>query len=567
MSKVIKSTEQLQSYQHDASHRPILTRRDFFAQTAGTVAGAMMVPSALTMFSAAAKGQDAGAQLQCDSGAGGSGIPVFNIELAGGWGVARVVNPHGPAGAGEIMTAAAARTMGMTDAMRGAAGYYRAGTQPGAANSGIGAFLRTDTSFFRGLYDGLGGTLVGGALPPPSAAQLAAGDYLGGLDANVRGILDRIRVGSVIVRNVDDTANNQLFFGGYLFRSGFYRGSMVNLIGTDNTQQGARSAVPVGSLDGNLRSARFQSAADLTGLVSVGALALVQQGQAAQFLSPQDIQAVMAQASRMSDSKIREFASRDFSDQMNRIMKCGYIKQQALLASAGGALDPAADNAITTSYGAGALATAQQPSIVKALIDRLAVVGSVVLGGYDYHAQGDATTNTRDEQAGLAVGRAIRAAHIRATQSQPELTATPTRPAQPELPATNRPFIVTVTTDGSVSANNPAGPDAPAWAADSGERHMDLIFAYHPNANNVSTASSVFRQQIGAFNPATGGVDLGFNDITNSQVNATICMAANILELQGQYGRLETALGTAPPWGSRAAFEAGYRLFAPFPTT
>jgi hypothetical protein len=497
MSEDNKKPLVLVPYEHE-NHKPILTRRDFFAQTAGAVAGTMMVPSTLSMISTAAMGQDG--QLNCGSGGSESmGVPVFNLELAGGWGVTRIVNPHGPAGRDDVMSTNAARTQGMTQAMIGA-----------NIAPNMGAALRTDTSFYVGLQAGLG----------PDATA----------------IMSRLRVAGVCVRNVDDTNTNDLFFGGYLFKSGVYKGSLVNLIGSDPTPQGARSEFPPGSFEATLQSARIRSSADITGLVSVGALANANQGR---FLSDNDIKRVMQQVGTMSEAKLAEFKSREFSAQLDALVKCGYIKQRALLDSTSGGLDPTLDNAITTAYGAGAAAAGGQvPSIVKALVDGLAVVGSVVLGGYDYHATGAQNTNLRDQEAGDALGRAIRVFALK-----------------------QRPGIFTITTDGSVSASNPSGPQDPNWTADSGERHMDLVFVYDPMG-----PTEVIKPQLGAFNPTSGGVQIDFNLITNNQINATMALAANILELQGRYDRLEAALGTTPPWGNRAAFDAGYRLFGPMPS-
>lgn len=97
------------------------------------------------------------------------------------------------------------------------------------------------------------------------------------------------------------------------------------------------------------------------------------------------------------------------------------------------------------------------------------------IGGCDYHGNGRANQDNKDNEIGVMVGRMLESARV-----------------------LQRPTMIMITTDGSVASQDSLVPGAD-FTADSGERSGIITFFYHPEQKPVQKA-----RQLGHFNNGQG---------------------------------------------------------------
>ena len=175
--------------------------------------------------------------------------------------------------------------------------------------------------------------------------------------AFLRGMMTRISPatasninGAVIpARSENDTGNNP-HNPMYGIASAGADGSLLTLIGSENTDSGGNSLAPASMIDLSIRPTKVDRPSDVTGLVDVGDLTAV--------LSQQDAVAVMESIYRISDQKMQAISTG--GDQtihpeavVKDLVKCGYLKSADLADRFGdpSTLDPAGDPLIVGPTG------------------------------------------------------------------------------------------------------------------------------------------------------------------------------------------------------------------------
>ncbi len=465
------------SFCHQTNGNP-MSRRELLG--AGLISSSVCVgvPSLFSMFSKAAYGQD----LKCSSAStGGKMVPFLVVDLAGGGNIAGTnAIVGGKGGQEDFLPAGSYTTIGLAPEK-----------EPGSVtiDRSLGIAMHPDSKMLQGINE-------------TTSVTTRAG---------VDGALFCTSSG-------DDTRNNPHNPLYWIAKTGL-GGELVSLVGRTAGQSGGNAAVPAASFDPSKTPSRITRPAD--------ALSLVDKGKLATLLSDADVAKIMNATKSMSDSRLKTFQQKDMPDQIQDLIKCGYINSGEYLSKFSPArLDPATDAQFIAAppvFPQIAANADQQAAgtIAKLVLDGLAGAGVVSLGGFDYHGQGRATQDARDLEAGRTIGRFLEAAARKGS-----------------------PVMIYVFTDGGVSARAAGAVNGIfPFVSDSGQRSAALAFVYKPGGARPEIRND--RRQIGSYS-AAGAVDTASSVIGGSVENLSKCIVANYLALHGKEGDLAKVVGNNP---------------------
>lgn len=266
-------------------------------------------------------------------------------------------------------------------------------------------------------------------------------------------------------------------------------GSVVELIGSRNSESGANSMAPAMMVDSALRPTKVDRPSDVTGMVDTGDLIGV--------LTQADAVAVMESIERISKFKLDKVSTQVTADAVIKdLVRCGYVKAADIADRFGtpSQLDPASD---TNIVGAGGIFSTTEfnnesefrktASVMKMVVNGFAGAGTVTMGGYDYHTGDRATGELRDLRAGRCIGACLDYA------------------ARLGLP-----IMVYVYSDGSVFSNGMTddtanGGGKGVWTGDNSSTASSLMLVYNPGGRpqllGATAAEQAMHQQIGWMRP------------------------------------------------------------------
>lgn len=518
---------------HEGHARP-RTRRQFLSQ--GFIAGAATTigGASITLGS----GRDAHATFldpaladivrnQCGVSVNGAGkIPFICFDLAGG---------SSSAGSNVLV----GRQGGQLDFLS-TAGYERQGL-PGdmipsivnpATNTNdfvdqqLGLAFHSDSAFLRGILE---------KVASPATR------------ANINGAV-------IPARSENDTDNNphNPMYGIATAGAG---GSLLDLIGSRNTDSGGRSLAPMDMIDLTRRPTKVDRPSDVTGLVDVGDLTSV--------LSQQDAVAVMESIYRISDEKMRAVDVYDgggsvppisTADVVSDMVRCGYLKSADLADRFGNpaTLDPANDPQIVGPSGVFSEAEfasdsefRKTASVMKMVINGFAGAGTIEMGGYDYHGGRRAEGEVKDLRAGRCMGACLEyAARL------------------------NQPLMMYVFSDGSLSSNGAIddtvdGRGKGEWSSDNQQTAATWFLVYNPNGPaqlmGGTPEEMAMHQQIGHMR-LNGNVETAATPVANNVNQLTQAVVLNYMALHGEQGNFGSlfpghGLGNATLQDSLTAFQ------------
>jgi hypothetical protein len=503
MTKNSKHPQKSQGMYH-SNHKPAVTRRDLIARGFASGFGYVFTPSILSF---AAK--DAfGACAESVAANATNFLPFMAVELAGGANLAGsnfMVGGRG--GQLNYLAAGSYGSLGLPPDQEP--------TQSSIVmDSSMGIAMHPNSGFLFGL------------MSVTSAATRAS------VDAFV-----------TASRSDDDTQNNPHSCLYWIQKAGS-KGQLIDIIGTENTDSGARAAIPPESFNPSARPTVVSNFRGAAGLISAGAIEERLAGQAGKILA----------ASRaMSEQRLAAFNTKTLPDQVKELVRCGYLKSEENVAKvSSNALNPETDaevvalRAITTVVDfpvvAGSRPIARNfqnfnagndervISIAKLVLDGYAGSGSVVLGGYDYHGNPRATQELKDFEAGRSVGLALELAHLK-----------------------QKNLALYVYTDGSVSCGNagqventPGAGNKPAFTSDNGARSSAVMFVHRAGNAGRPELVEAQRRQLG-FHDVGGAVgDDGSFVTSNNPVLVSKLMVLNYLALLGKEADLAKIVGDNP---------------------
>lgn len=381
--------------------------------------------------------------------------------------------------------------------------------------------------------------------------------------AFLRGMLEKVTSpatraninGAVIpARSENDTDNNphNPMYGIGTAGAG---GSLLDLIGSRNSDSGGRSMAPMDMIDLTKRPTKVDRPSDVTGLVDVGDLTSV--------LSQQDAIAVMESIYRISDEKMKAVnvygsggtvAPITSEEVVKDMVKCGYLKSADLADRFGDptTLDPANDPQIVGANGIfsdAEFASEQQfrktASVMKMVINGFAGAGTIEMGGYDYHGGRRAEGEVKDLRAGRCMGACLEyAARL------------------------GRPLMMYVFSDGSLSSNGAIdnsvdGRGKGEWSSDNQQTAAAWFMVYNPNGRaqliGGTPEEMAVHQQIG-FMRSNGNVETAATPVANNVNQLAQSVVLNYMALHGEQGNFGTlfpghGLGNATLQDSLTAFQ------------
>jgi len=490
---------------HGDHPRPV-TRRQFVAQgfmtgAAYTVGGLLATAPGLTR---AALSGDLSSQLGgCSIATSGAGkIPFICFDLAGGANIAGSNVLIGQEdGQQDFLSTAGYERQGLPGDM--IPGLVDPVLQQDYANFDLGLGFHLDSAFRRGIMS---------VISPTTAA-------------NVNGAV-------IPARSDNDTGNNphNPMYG--IARAGA-NGSILTLAGSENTDSGGNSMLPAMLYDPELRPTKVDRPSDVVNLVDTGDLAAI--------LSPQDATAVMESIYRLTDRKmgmvdtqlnqINPDTGNTYDTDIKRLVRCGYLKSADIADRfAGVPVDPGLDPQIVgptgiftdAEFNAGntdAREFRKTASIMKLVMNGYAGAGTVEMGGYDYHGGRRAEGEVKDFRAGRCMGACLEYA------------------ARLQVP-----LMLYVFSDGSLSSNGAIdntvdGRGKGEWVSDNSSTAGAFFLVYSPNGRATlmggTLADQLKHQQLG-YMSADGAVQRAATPGANN-VNLLVNMVIlNYMALHGE---------------------------------
>ncbi len=505
-----------------ADHVRPSSRRDFLRQGMMVGAGAALLSPLSLLFGGsrahAALSPDVQAmKAACGLAVQGAGkIPFLCFDLAGGANIAGsnvLVGKQG--GQQDFLSAAGYSKLGVPGNMLPNLANAQTGTRD-FINTELGLAFHSDSAFLRGI------------LERTSPATRA----------NINGAI-------IPARSENDTGNNphNPMFG--INRCGA-DGSLLTLIGSQNSLSGGNSMAPTALIDERKRPTKVDRPTDVTSLVDVGDLTTL--------LAQEDAVAVMESMLRISDRKLGRVQTKLERDaSIKQALRCGYVKSADLADRFGNpaTLNPALDSELV---GASGIFTGAEfdgdgefrktASVLKLVANGFAGAGTITMGGFDYHTGDRATGERRDLRAGRCMGACLEyAARI------------------------GVPMMVYVCSDGSVSSNGMLdnsvdGRGKGQWTGDNQQTAASFFLVYNPNGRpqllGANADEQARHQQLGWFR-AEGDVETSGSPAANN-VNLLVEMVLlNYLALHGEQGRMSSlfpahGLGPVTQWDRLTAF-------------
>ncbi|MGI9304041.1 MAG: hypothetical protein ACR2RB_15270 [Gammaproteobacteria bacterium] len=474
-----------------AGHRRPVTRREFLGRGLIAGSGMMMLPGLLGIL-----GREAYAQLNCgldDTPQLGAGkIPFLCIDLIGGSNIAGSnIMVGGQGGQLDFLTAEGYAKLGLpADQLPGVTGV----------NTDLGIAFHPASALLRGIL---------------SKTNLATRNATNGC--------------IIPARSENDTDNNphNPMYG--VAKAGA-AGELVALIGSDNTNSGGNSDVPVSMFDPTIRPTKVNSRLDSVGLVDTGRLlSVLNNNQADAVRTHEAIEAI----SRLKAVQLNE------QQAVQELVTCGYIRAADTVARFGDVtqLDPNADPLLNPNapnadpmpiFTAAELTNpefAKTAAVMKTVINGWAGAGTIEFGGYDYHGSTRAETDGLDFTAGQYIGAALEyAARL------------------------GKPLMIYVLSDGSVAPDvNVVEDDGNGvgkfpWIADNAQTSATFFLVYNPNGRPVPRRPTA--QQIGYFRP-TGNIETTSSPFANNVTQLAEMVVLNYMALHGEEGLFANVLPNA----------------------
>lgn len=444
---------------HDDHAKPV-TRRDFIRQ--GFMAGSASVLSGgvFSLFSVPNLAQaDLAGDIQaladdigCTVGGltGDAKVPFICFDLAGGANFAGsnvLVGGAGGQNDGTISTAGYSKLGIPGDMVPGldstAFTLLNGSTNNDFVNDELGLLFHADSALLSGILE-------------------KAGNAIGQVDGCV-----------IPARSENDTGSNphNPLYGVALAGA---KGSVVDLVGSRNSESGGNSMAPTNLINPEVRPTKVDRPSDVTGMVDVGNLTAI-------LNDPSDVTAVMESMSRITHKKLQlgTVNTGVSSDEVVKdLLRCGYLKAADLADRfAGVPVDPLEDTDIVDDN-TGIFTTAEMSdgefsktaSVMKMVLNGYAAAGCITMGGYDYHTGNRSVGENRDLRAGRCIGACLNYAQ-----------------------RLQKPVMIYVFSDGSVASNGMRDDSADSgtqlggrskgqWTGDNQATACSFFLVYNPLA-------------------------------------------------------------------------------------
>lgn len=310
-------------------------------------------------------------------------------------------------------------------------------------------------------------------------------------------------------RTSDDSAENPINVAFQAQKSGA-KGKLVQLIGDTGTVSGSRSPVIATQVRSDLASSRVTNFSEGSGLLSLGSNTLnpnFLDASNADGKGTARIQSFLRSITGLSKSKMDLMVNKQLD--AAAISKSQNTSKDVFKQFSPAALNPINNPELLTkikdSFGAtmaGAVIDEKVASIANLVTEHVAGVGSIVVGGCDYHTGNSSTGNMKDQEIGRYVGKCIKLAAAKGQN-----------------------LFIHLYTDGGVGGDNagttddtPAGAGRVNWVGDNGTTSTQVCIVYkhdHKRSVNGPLILPNKTRQIGHFRQG-GGINLTSSSVANS---------------------------------------------------
>ncbi len=358
--------------------------------------------------------------------------------------------------------------------------------------------------------------------------------------AFLRGIMNKVSPGAaasingavIPARSDNDTGNNphNPLYG--IARAGA-DGSLLGLIGSQNTESGGNSMAPLSMISPDRRPTKVDRPGDVTGLVDTG--------QLVGLLDQADAVKVLESIQRVSDMKLGRVSTKltgpdpgnplvTRDEVIKDLVRCGYVKSADIADRFGdpSSLNPSLDPDIVGPAGIFSQAEydsdsefRKTASVMKLVMNGFAGAGSITMGGYDYHGGRRAEGEVKDFRAGRCMGACLEyAARV------------------------GVPLMLYVFSDGSLSSdgaidNTVDGRGKGEWTSDNSSTAASFFLVYNPGGRatlrGADAITQARRQQLGFFR-ADASVETSATPAANNVNLLVETLVLNYLALHGQEG-------------------------------
>ena len=507
---------------HGDHPRPV-TRRQFVAQgfmsgTAYTLGGGVMSLFSNPRDALAALSPDLNALRDgCGIAANGAGkIPFICFDLAGGANIAgsnALIGQEG--GQQDFLSTDGYRRQGLPGDMVPGLNDPVSGLP--YANFDLGLGFHLDSAFRRGIMQSLtpgNEAFINGAVIPARSDNDTGNNPHNPMYG--------------IARTVRDANDNLIYQGA--------DGQILTLAGSENSDSGGNSMLPMTLYDPELRPTKVDRPSDVVNLVDTGDLVGI--------LSKDDATAVMESIYRLTEEKMKmvdtnlsmvdpDNAPLTRDEVVKDLVECGYLKAADIADRFGGVpIDPGLDPEIVGP--AGIFTDAEfndggrdgrefrkTASIMKLVVNGYAGAGCVEMGGYDYHGGARAEGEVKDFRAGRCMGACLEYAARRGV-----------------------PLMMYVFSDGSLSSNGTIDNSAEGrgkgeWTSDNSSTAGSFFLVYNPGRRPTIIGATpeeiAVHQQIG-YMSADGAVQRAATPAANNVPLLVNTVLLNYMALHGEQG-------------------------------
>lgn len=467
--KLDQAEEVLKPMYHEG-HR-LKTRRDFLAQGFLGMTAFALAPSALSMLSSSAHAAE------CAPDYLSALTPVIIIDLAGGGNIAGSNVMVGGAG-GQMDFLANYASLGLPPEFHP--------SQTGKINTEMGLAFHSDSGMLRGIKE----------VSTPEAL------------ANTEG--------AIFCTTSDDDTNNNQHNPIYWLNKAGAKGQLAQLAGMIQTDSGGNSTSPIESINPSVAPIRITSKQQALNLVSAGTVL--------NSFSEDKVKKIMNAASRISERKLENMSRRSLPEQIKALVGCGFSgSSDQLYKVTADKLNPDMDTTATSIFSRITNTNIRNSSLpmTKLILDGYIGVGTITLGGFDYHDGTRTTGDNRDRDLGQLIGAILELAKTK-----------------------QKDVVVYVLTDGGVAAGGTVdGTGRFIWAGDSGQRSSTFMLVHKVSGKPSLRVKD--KRQLGYFK-ANGAVESSALLTSNSVVTTSKAMVANYLALHGLEGKFEEVVGDDP---------------------
>ncbi len=309
-------------------------------------------------------------------------------------------------------------------------------------------------------------------------------------------------------RTADDSADNPINVAFQAQRSGA-KGKLVQLIGNSGTPSGSRSPAVSTQIRPELQASRITKFSEGSGLLSIGDDAINPSFfnlASADGKGTARIQSFLSSIMGLSKTKFESavYKQKEIAQMTKTQQASNAVFKQFSPLSLNPVNDPVLLTKIQQAFGGTGMNVVDEgvAAVANLVTEKIAGVGSLTVGGCDYHNATASSGQAKDAEIGRYIGKCIKLAALKGQN-----------------------LFIHLYTDGGVGGDNagtldetPAGAGRVIWVGDNGTTSCQICIVYKHNHKRSVMGSLLLpgkTRQIGYFRQG-GGINLTATSVSNN---------------------------------------------------